>query len=34
MNAIPLPEKPQAQTKWKDAHELKDAVQQWGDIIK
>ena len=33
MNAIHLQEKPTAETKWKDAHELKDAVQKWGDRI-
>ena len=33
MNAIHLQEKPTAETKWKDADELKDAVQKWGDRI-
>ena len=33
MNATPVQEKPQAETKWKNARELKGAVQQWGDHI-
>jgi predicted metal-dependent hydrolase len=34
MNTTCLQTAPQPETKWKDAEELKDAVQKWSDRIK